>query len=92
MWRKLATIVNVQTYDLQTGEISDFDERPKEDNNRDDNEQRFFWIAHDGGKDLKESIENKHPSTLHWYMAWLEGSINTPGGFRTSKYGEEGDL
>jgi hypothetical protein len=41
---------------------------------------------------LKESIENKHPSTLHWYMAWLEGSINTPGGFRTSKYGEEGDL
>lgn len=92
LWRKLHTQVNVQTYDLKNDKISEFDERPAHDNNSDDTLQTFFWLATSKDATIKESLENKHPSHYDRYMLWLEGKTSIPYGFRTAKYGEEGDL
>jgi len=92
VWRKLHQFVSVNTLNLHTNEISEFDERPKEDDTANDNSQIYFWLATQKDDNLQESLTNKCPSTIHWYLDWLQGSTKTPGGFGTFKFGEEGEF
>jgi hypothetical protein len=90
VWRKLHTEVKVNTFDLHSGEISDFDERPKHDSVN-DSEQQYFWLASSKGN-LQESLWRKNSDGEPWYIAWLEGSTSTPGGYGSSKFGLNGEF
>lgn len=45
LWLSLPKYVTVKVFDKQTGEISEYDDRPSHDDNRDPGKQRYFWIA-----------------------------------------------
>lgn len=74
VWRKLPEYVNVYTLDKETGELSDMDERPKEDKAW-DNEQRYFWVTSIKDEKLKESMWH---GSDPWFEEWLNGRI-APG-------------
>ena len=93
LWRKLHTKVNVNTFDLQTKEISEFDERAKEDDSQDNHNQRYFWIGSSKSSNLKESLWINDEINIKRYYQWLRNEkCIPPGNFGAARYGEEGDL
>jgi hypothetical protein len=73
VWRKLPEHVNIFTWDKVEDKLSDFDERPKQDNKW-DTEQRYFWVAMAKPGVLKES--QWHAPDDRWFNEWIHGRFS----------------
>ena len=93
VWRKLHTQVDVNTYDLQTEEISEFDERPKEDDQDADDGQQYFWLARSKGQ-LKESLWHVGKDGIldSYFDGWINNDSRQVGSFCVDYFGEEGEF
>jgi len=92
VWRKLPQYVVVQTWNKETNEIEEMNEKPKEDIAINDDDQIYFWLASSKGIHERESMSNKgYPEYLN---EWLLGNPKNPFYFRYNKFGSalEGDL